>query len=206
MTLKKLLHWIWTTLAIGTLASLVLGIFLIAYSEEFSFLEVSAAGFNVETIIFVILGGATISVLSQMGFFSYLVLRYIAIGIFKSRLLWDILQVMLILITFFDFIYLRYTNFKVEGQNVIDFSLVPVVLLFLSLAVTYWKVKETNKSAFISTLFFLFVATTIEAVPALKLNSISSDLFMLTPLFVCNAWQIMLLHRIVGNKKEPTAG
>jgi KinB signaling pathway activation protein len=44
--------------------------------------------------------------------------------------------------------------------------------------------------------------TVLEAVPALKLDNTASSLFMLAPLFVCNAWQILTLHKILDNKKS----
>ena len=60
----------------------------------------------------------------------------------------------------------------------------------------------TNRNAFIPTLFFMCAVSVLEAVPALKLDNAASSLFMLAPLFVCNAWQILILHKILDNKKS----
>ena len=60
----------------------------------------------------------------------------------------------------------------------------------------------TNRNAFVPTLFFMFAVTVLEAVPALKLDIAASTIFMLAPLLVCNAWQILTLHKILDNKKS----
>jgi len=50
--------------------------------------------------------------------------------------------------------------------------------------------------------FFMCAVSVLEAVPALKLDNAASSLFMLAPLLVCNAWQILILHKILDNKKS----
>ena len=60
----------------------------------------------------------------------------------------------------------------------------------------------TNRNAFIPTLFFMCAVSVLEAVPALKLDNAASSLFMLAPLLVCNAWQILILHKVLDNKKS----
>ncbi|MGN7385212.1 KinB-signaling pathway activation protein [Paenibacillus sp. SAFN-117] len=205
MTLRKWFHLFWTTLLLGTAASLVVGLALVGMTEDFHFLEVWQAGFNWETIIFIVLAGATISVVSQMGFFAYLITRYIAMGFLRSKFLWDVLQILLVAIVYFDMIYLTYTSFAAEGESVFPYFILPTVLIVLSSLVSWWKMKETNKSAFIPTLFFMFSVTILEALPALKLNNTPSHIFMLTPLLISNTWQIMQLHKLVGDKKEASA-
>ncbi|WP_213587038.1 KinB-signaling pathway activation protein [Paenibacillus sp. J2TS4] len=202
MTLRKWFRLFWTTLLLGTGASLIAGLILVGMTDDFHFLEVSKAGFNLETIIFVVLAGSTISVVSQMGFFAYLIARYIAMGFLRSKFLWDVLQLLLVAIVFFDMIYLSYTSFAAEGESVLSYFILPTVLLLISALVSWWKVKATNKTAFISTLFFMYAVTVLEAIPALKLDNTPSHIFMLIPLLVSNAWQIMLLHKLVDNKKE----
>jgi len=78
-----------------------------------------------------------------------------------------------------------------------------LIVIAVSAAVALWKVKLTNKSGFISTFFFMAAGTILEVQPALKLDNTSSYLFMLIPLLVCNAWQILTLHKIIDKKKEP---
>ncbi|WNR44246.1 KinB-signaling pathway activation protein [Paenibacillus roseipurpureus] len=198
MTLRKWFHFFWTTLLIGMIVSTGIGLILQFSDKEFSVMGLSAVGFN---LINMILGGATISVLSQMGFFAYLIVRFIAMGLIRSKWVWDVLQVAIVVIVVFDLVYLRKTNSE-SSDSLLGYVILPIIVLLISLAVSYWKVKLTNKNAFIPTLFFMSAVTVLEAVPALKLDNPASSLFMLAPLFVCNAWQILTLHKILENKKS----
>ncbi|MFD0694254.1 KinB-signaling pathway activation protein [Paenibacillus sp. GCM10027628] len=198
MTLRKWFHLFWTTLVLGMIVSIVIGLILQYSDQEFSVMGLSAVGFNVVNML---LGGATISVLSQMGFFAYLIVRFIAAGIIRSRKIWDLLQLTLVIVTLFDLAYLRTTNFEGSG-TFISYSILPVIILIISLGIAYWKMKMTNRNAFIPTLFFMSAVTILEAVPALKLDNAASTFFMVAPLLVCNAWQILILHKILENKKS----
>jgi KinB signaling pathway activation protein len=48
----------------------------------------------------------------------------------------------------------------------------------------------------------MLAITVLEAVPAIKQDNFASSLFMLAPLVVCNAWQILILHKVLDNKKS----
>ncbi len=196
VTLRKWFHMFWTTLLIGMIVSTVIGLILQYSDQEFSLMGLSAVGFNVMNML---LGGATISVLSQMGFFAYLIVRFIAAGIIRSKTVWDLLQLTIVIVVLFDLAYLRMTSF--EG-SFLGYLVLPVIILIISLGVAYWKVSMTNRNAFIPTLFFMSAVSVLEAVPALKLDNSASSLFMLAPLLVCNAWQILILHKILENKKS----
>ncbi|OPH50049.1 KinB signaling pathway activation protein [Paenibacillus ferrarius] len=198
MTLRKWFHLFWTTLLLGMVVSIVIGLLLQYSDKEFSVMGLSAVGFNVLNML---LGGATISVLSQMGFFAYLIVRFIAVGIIRSKTVWDLLQLAVVIVVLFDLVYLRMTNFEGTG-SVFSYIVLPILILIISLGVAYWKVKMTNRNAFIPTLFFMCAVTVLEAVPALKLDNAASSFFMLAPLLVCNAWQILILHKILDNKKS----
>lgn len=198
MTLRKWFHLFWTTLLLGMIVSLVIGLILQYSDQEFSVMGLSAVGFNVVNML---LGGATISVLSQMGFFAYLIVRFIGVGMIRSKTVWDLLQLAVIIVVLFDLVYLRMTNFEGTG-SIWSYVVLPVIVLLIALGVAYWKVKMTNRNAFIPTLFFMCAVSVLEAVPALKLDNGASSLFMLAPLLVCNAWQILILHRILENKKS----
>lgn len=183
------------------LSGLIAGILLISTNNEFTFFDVTKMGYDFQTFTFILLGGATFSVLSQMGFFSYLIVRYIAIGFIKNQRIWEWMQLILIAVAFFDLTYLSHHAFAKAGESWVHFLGLPSLLFVIALAVSYWKMKLTKPSGFIPTLFFMFVVTILEAVPALKLNSPPSYFFMLTPLIVCNAWQILQLHRIIRTKQ-----
>lgn len=198
MTLRKWFHLFWTTLVLGMGVSIVIGFGLQLSDKEFSVIGASAVGFNLITMV---QGGAIISILSQMGFFSYLIVRLIAIGIFRKKIIWDYAQLLLVAVTLFELVLIRTMNFG-ESGSWLDFSVLPLVLLVVSLAIAYWKQKLTNVHAFIPTLFFMVVVTVLEAVPALKLNNAASTFYMFVPLIACNAYQILILHKIVEKKKS----
>jgi KinB signaling pathway activation protein len=180
---------IWTTLAIGSVAGCVIGIVLQTLDQQFDVLGLSAFGYNV---FWMLIGGALISLVSQVGFFAYLIIRFILIGVIRNLWTWNALQVIIMTVVLFDFAFFNMISVWSE-----------MAVLVIAAAVAYWKVKLTNKSAFISTLFFMTAGTILEAQPALKLDNHASFLFMLIPLLVCNAWQILILHKVLDNKKEP---
>lgn len=204
MTIRKWLHLMWTTVLIGTGAAFVTGLLLISIFKDFTIVEVQQPGFNLSTITFIAISGALFGMLSLTGFFSYMIVRYIALGIFRSKWVWDVLQVCIIIIAYVDFIYLRYVNAS-SGRSWLEFTVLPTLLLFVSLFVSYIKVKATHRSAFLPTLLFMFVATILEAIPATRSDNDASVLFMIIPLVICNAWQILRFHKLVANQKELSA-
>ena len=155
------------------------------------------AGFIITAFIM----GLLFSGLSQMGFFAYLTIHRIGLGIFKSHNLWSKVQLLLVVVTFFDLGYFRAAFFGRHGAANWVYWLPPVILLGLSLIVAEWKKKETNRYAFVPTLFLMFVVTVIEWVPALKQNGLYLWVMGIT-LFVCNTYQVMRLHRLLGQTKS----
>jgi len=202
VTLRKWNYLFWTTLAWGSGVAIAAGIFLIMLFDDFSFLEMTEPGFNWQTLLFALLGGALISTVSQMGFFAYLTVRYIAVGIIRVKWVWEGLQIFIIFDAFFATVYLSYKSFAGEGGSWVPYIWLPLILLIISFAVAYWKKTKTNKNAFIPTLFFMFVVTLIEMLPVLRYDSVAANIYMMGTLVACNTWQIMLLHKLVGNKKE----
>jgi KinB signaling pathway activation protein len=47
----------------------------------------------------------------------------------------------------------------------------------------------------------MVVASILEAVPALKLDHWPSTLFMMAPVICCNAWQILILPKVLADKQ-----
>nr|WP_245247320.1 MULTISPECIES: KinB-signaling pathway activation protein [unclassified Paenibacillus] len=189
----------WTTLFIGAITAVVTGLIL-QFSDQQVALGGKEIGFSMLTML---LGGATISVLSQMGFFAYLILRFLFMGMFRRKWIWDMLQVIIIVIVLFDLVYLRYSGS--DGQTAwAGYLVLPVILTIASFIVSWWKVKLTNQNAWTPTLFFMIAVTAIEAIPSLRLDNPASTIFMLVPLFACNTWQILILPKVLGTtNKEP---
>lgn len=179
-----------TTLLVGAVGGVVSG-FLIGREELFSG---TAAGFFV-SMFFNILFGLAISALAQLGFFAYMMLNYLALSILKNGSLWKGIQVVLILFTFFDMVYLRYDK-SFRGESIWPYLAEPVALLLVAIVTAYAKVNLTNRTAWIPTIFFMFVVTTVEWIPGLKENTVSI-IFMVVPLLFCNVWQVLNLQRLV---------
>ncbi|GMX60221.1 KinB signaling pathway activation protein KbaA [Paenibacillus elgii] len=197
MTLRKWFYLFWTTLLIGAVTAVIAGLVLQLTDQQVE-LGGKQIGFSVITMI---LGGATISVLSQMGFFAYLIVRYIIGGILR-KWAWDIVQVIITVIVLFDLIYLRYASSEQQMSWGV-YMILPLSLIIVSIGVAWWKVKMTNRSATTPTLFFMIAVTAIEAIPSLRLDNAASTIFMMVPLYLCNAWQILILSKVLNTNKEP---
>lgn len=195
MNLKKWAYLFGTTLLVGAGASFIIGLYLQITDPQLQIFDLPLILFNIGI-------GLMFSVLSQMGFFAYLTLNYIARGIITKKVLWSTTQWIIIIVVFIDLIYLRYTNFVENNQGIVGYSILPVVLLGLSVLLAIWKSKLTNSSAFTPTVFFLFAITAIEVIPALRENAVSTTLLMIVPVFCCNVWQILKLHTLLQPQKS----
>ncbi|MFE1631156.1 KinB-signaling pathway activation protein [Brevibacillus reuszeri] len=191
MSLRKY-GWLFiTTLLLGGLGGV-----LVAFIFDLSkLLEGSIGNFFVGTLMY-LLYGMTISIVAQMGFFAYMTINYFAKTIFKTPSMWKSVQVFLIIFVFFDMIYLRYTSLG-EGGSIGPYFIEPIILLIVAVVTAYGKVNLTNRTAWVPSLFFMYVVTALEWIPALKENDVHATLSMLVPLLFCNVWQVMQLHRLV---------
>lgn len=206
MNARKVVYLFFSTLLIGALSGAVVGI-VIDPSTYFS------GGFlNFLFGLIWILGiSAAISLVAQMGYFAYLTLHRFALSLFKTTKLWNRVQIVLIAFVFFDLVYFRYTAFAEGTKTILDYMIMPIIFLALAGAVAYRKKIETNSQAFVPAFFFMFVVTTIEWLPALTVGTVNESKWLwiyITPLFVSNAWQLLLLHRLTKNsgpslKKKP---
>jgi len=196
MTLKKWFYLSWTSFAFGIAATLILGLIMFFTNPNYQNPELGEIGFN---FISLAIAGATTSVLSQMGFFGYLILKWIAISVFRSKVIWDYLQFILSIVAVGDLLYLRYVNYGV-GSGIGNYIVLPAFILVAALAVSFYKMKLTNRNAFVPTFFVMTAVTILEAVPVFRENNIDSLIVVLIPLMICNAWQLLILHKVIGNK------
>lgn len=193
MNLRKLMKLFWTTLWIGAAAALVTGLFMALGDEEFRSLKAMEIGYN---MLVMALAGMMFSVLSQMVFFAYMTLNYIARDIFRKPSTWLLVQLFFILTVPFELWFFMWND------SLLKFVLSVGFVLIVSLGVAYWKVKMTRSTAFVPTLFFMFVATLLETAIALKVNNTEAALLMAVPLLACNAWQILQLHKLVQKEES----
>ncbi|GKU76671.1 KinB-signaling pathway activation protein [Paenibacillus sp. L3-i20] len=183
---------------LGAAICIVSGSIILSTSGNFSFFGFENTGIN---LIMMVTAGLMIGAFSQMGFFAYLTLSYIALSVFRKKYLWNALQGYTTVFAVFGLGYVLYEN----RTNNWFFWVLPLTLLIASLLVARAKVKQTNGSAFVPTMFLLFFVTFIEAWPAIQGETdISAIAFMMIPLFICNAYQNMMMHRLVKkNKTDP---
>ena len=186
MKTRGFLKLFWMTLLIGTLAGFVFNL----VAEPGYVRNQSISGY-----VTALAYSSTWTAISLMGFFSYLILHRVGLDIFRGAKLWDRVQIVLIAFALFDGIYLRGLAFGFEKTNLYIGEM--VVLLLIAFFVARTKARETNFTAFVPTLFLMTVITLIEWVPALQATQDKRMLWAaLATLLVCNAYQILMLHRL----------
>ncbi|WP_257351214.1 KinB-signaling pathway activation protein [Pseudalkalibacillus decolorationis] len=193
MNIRKWVYLFFTTLLIGGLSSVVVGVLMRWQDVE--------AGTSFFVMLAWLLGfGFIFSIISQMGYFAFLTIHRFGLGIFKSAQLWNWVQLLILAFVVFDLFYLRYIAFNDTGTPLLHFILVPLALLAFGVIVAFIKKKETNKGAFIPTLFFMVAVTTIEWIPVLKQGDALWLWLSIAPLLACNTWQVLILHRLIRKK------
>ncbi|PQZ51196.1 KINB signaling pathway activation protein [Bacillus sp. MYb209] len=201
MNSRKWVRLFFTTLFLGGISTVFIG-FVLEWDKYAKFFQ-NFDGKEILAISFWLMGvGFIFSVISQMGFFAYLTIHRFGLGMFRSSSLWNTVQLFFIAFVLFDFVYLRsvlIANGEVSlGNNI----LVAGMLFVFGAIVAYIKSKETNKKAFVPALFFMVVVTILEWVPALRINDTDWLYLMVIPLLLCNAYQLLVLHRLIGQKSK----
>jgi KinB signaling pathway activation protein len=195
MTSRNLVKLFFSTLLIGGIATGILG-FIVRW-DEFQPYFLNFQVIDIIMSLFWLVGvGLIFSVLSQMGFAAYLTVHRFGLGIFKSHKLWNSVQIIVILFVLFDLVYLRFTAFSKPGDSIIPYITMAIFVLISGLVVAYVKAKQTNKEAFIPAVFFMVVVTTLEWVPVLRVNEQGWVYLMLFSLLICNAYQLLILHKL----------
>jgi len=198
---RKWVRLFFTTLFLGGVSTVIIG-FVLEWDKYAKFFQ-NFDGKEILAVSFWLMGvGFIFSVISQMGFFAYLTIHRFGLGMFRSPSLWNIVQLFFIAFVLFDFVYLRsvlIANGEISlGNNI----LVAGVLFMFGAIVAYIKSKETNKKAFVPALFFMVVVTILEWVPALRINDTDWLYLMVIPLLLCNAYQLLILHRLIGKTSK----
>jgi KinB signaling pathway activation protein len=198
---RKWVRLFFTTLFLGGISTVIIG-FVLEWDKYAKFFR-NFDGKEILAVSFWLMGvGFIFSVISQMGFFAYLTIHRFGLGMFRSPSLWNAVQLFFIAFVLFDFVYLRsilIANGEVSlGNNI----LVAGVLFVFGAIVAYIKSKETNRKAFVPALFFMVVVTILEWVPALRINDTDWLYLMVIPLLLCNAYQLLILHRLIGKASK----
>jgi KinB signaling pathway activation protein len=197
-------NWVklfFATLLIGGITTAIVG-FIVRWNEfqpyftEFKIFDIFS------TFIWLLGMGFLFSLISQLGFFAYLTVHRFGLGIFKSVSLWNSVQLVLILFALYDLVDWRYVKFAGKGDNIFSFFIPAIILLVVGLATAWLKMKQTNRDAFIPALFVMIVVTLVEWVPAIKVNEQSWLYLMMFALMACNAYQLLILHKLNAKSVE----
>lgn len=185
MTIRSWLFLFFTTLALGSVAALLFGFLLEAF--------MGAMGLTLSQRL---LGGLLFGAVAQMGFFAYMIFNWVATGFFRKDFWFNTVQVLLLLLVLGEVIIFGYMA-DTEGKILVPEAIAGLITLVVALLVALWKVKLTNWRGFVPALFFMVVATLLESGTALKQDSLMMMLYTVLTLLVCNAWQVLWIHRLV---------
>ncbi|WP_028778653.1 KinB-signaling pathway activation protein [Shimazuella kribbensis] len=193
MTLKKLFFWIVSTLLVGAVLSIVFG---------YGIGAITGTDFGAFTQI--LLTGLTFAAVAELGFFSYLVFNWLAKGFLRNPKLFSSIQIFLILILLANLVYLNISKFA--GSSLFTHLFVPVLILVVSLVVAWWKSARSVQQAFVPTLFFMVVGTTLESIPSINSKAGEVPLpfvvFTVLILLACNSYQILQLSWLVKRSQK----
>ncbi|WP_128103664.1 KinB-signaling pathway activation protein [Paenibacillus sp. DCT19] len=195
MNLRKWFFLFWTALLIGAAGSLVTGLTMMLLNGE----KTNGIADFMLYLLILFGSGIMISVYSQMGFFAYLILNYMGKGVFPKRG-WQIVQIILTVLALLDVMFLRL--FVGEGREPISDIVLGLIILAAAIVTAYVKVKQTNISALVPTLFFMIAVTAVETIGVLRIDSNAATIFIVVPLLMCNAYQMLILHKLVDSPSE----
>ncbi|OZI13192.1 KinB-signaling pathway activation protein [Bacillaceae bacterium SAS-127] len=192
MTIRNWVRFFVHTLMLGGAAAGIIGLFI--RWDELSPLMAQGDWKDVFSITtWHVAVGFTFSVISQMGFFAYLTVHQFGAGMFRS--FWNSVQVLLIALVLFDLVYFRFQAFGDQGESLWSYLILAGFLLVVGVGTAIVKAKLTNKSVFISALFFMIVLTVLEWLPVLQVNDKKWLYIMLLTLLPCNAFQLLALPK-----------
>lgn len=191
MKSRHIVRLFFSTLVIGGISTICISFFT-RWDEYVGLVQNGEMIQSLSLLIWFCCIGFMFSLVSQMGFFAYLSVHRLGLSFFRSKGLWNIVQVVLIFVAIGDFLY-----FQSFGQPIVYQVIIIVGLLIVSSIIAFLKVIQTNKTAFIPSMFFMVVVTLIEWIPAIQAEDNESWLyFMLIPLLVCNGYQLFMLHHL----------
>lgn len=196
MTLKKLIYWFFSTLVLGGVTAIFFG-----------FLIEAAVGQNIfGPLTGQLLLSLSLAAVAELGFFSYLIFNWLSRGLVRNKTAYEVILLALMILLLGNLVYLNMA--KYSGATLGIHLLIPLIVLVIGGVVAWLKAKWTNRSGFIPTLFFMVVATILEAIPSINPKAGEVPILIIFQtvlvLLVCNAWQILQLHRWVQkpNKKS----
>lgn len=184
---RKIVNFFFKTLFLGGIVGFIASFFIKSAEYSTVLSPFDAKGLLGVALFF--LGYALVfTVIAQTGFFAYLFVHNYGQSFFRS--FWPFVQVLVILFALFDLVY--FTSDKLSLG--FKFTLVAVILIS-AIIVAYFKMKETNVTAFIPALFLMIVITALELSLVLRAADVGFILLMLVPVLIVNAYQLLTLQK-----------
>lgn len=151
-----------------------------------------------------IITGGFLSATTMMGFWAYLTLNF-TMRNFVSFRIWQIIQVLLIALVFYDLIYFRWLwTGKGEG-SLTPFVLFAIWPLLIAFVAAFVKGKISGMKNFIPAVFFLYVMTGVEWFVALKSNAGLQTTLIGLILLGCNVYILFMYTRLLNQPNEKNA-
>ena len=205
MTIRNWIKFFLMCVIIGGIVTGVAGIF-IRWNFFQPYLSAGEIGEFFAAFGWMILLGVTMSVIAQAGYFAYLTLHQVGVGVFKTLTLWNWVQVLLIAIVIFDLIVFRFAPGAQSFQDWLFYGGLLVFLIFAAIATAVKKVQlTTKKHILVSSLFFMIVVTSLEWIIALMGRQGNIDTYvalLLFPLVAVNAYQLLALPKYNAKSDE----
>ncbi|MEK4253810.1 KinB-signaling pathway activation protein [Ureibacillus sp. FSL K6-2830] len=205
MTIRNWIKFFSMCMLIGGVVTGVAGI-IIRWNFFSSYL---AAGEIVEffaAFVWMIFLGFTMSVIAQAGFFAYLTIHQIGVGVFKTLTLWNWVQVLLMIVVVGDLIIFRFAPVAESAKDWLFYGGLLIFLISSAIATAIKKVQLTGKKhILISSLFFMIVITCLEWIIPLMGRKGNIDTYialLLFPLIAVNAYQLLALPKYNQKSNE----
>lgn len=205
MTIKNWIIFFAKSLLIGGIVTAVASLF-VRWDFYWPFISNFEIGEFLAAFIWMILLGFTMSVIAQAGFFVYLTLHQVGVGIFKTLTLWNWVQLLIIVIVVVDLILFR---FAPDAQSAKDWVFYIGLLLFLIGAAVVTAMKKVEltgkKHILISSIFFMVVITSLEWIIALMGRDENINTYvalLLFPLVAVNAYQLLKLPKYTQQSEQ----
>lgn len=177
-------------MAVGAAGSLIVGL-LLQWTDTMQYKGTA----DLLIYVGILLGvGVMVSVYSQMGFFAYLMINYMGNGVFSKRT-WQYVQLVLTALALLELMFFRI--FVGGEKSGISDLVLGVIILIVAIGTASYKAKLTNATAWVPTLFFMIAVTIVETVGVLKIGVNQATAWIAAPLIACNAYQILILHRVL---------
>lgn len=203
MTIRNWFKFFLMCMLIGGVVTGVAGI-IIRWNFFSEYLSNGEIGEFIAAFLWMIMLGFTMSVISQAGFFAYLTIHQIGVGVFRTLTLWNWVQVLLMIVVVGDLIIFRFAPAAENAKDWLFYIGLLILLIFGAIATAIKKVQLTGKKhILISAMFFMIVITSLEWIIPLMGRQGNIDTYvalLLFPLVAVNAYQLLALPKY--NKKS----